>query len=372
MSAGCFRRLAAALAAVVAITAAVPVLAAAEDVPKIAVYVTGARDVDESSVLTTLILEALIKSGKYSPVERSDEFVAQIDREMKKQTSGAVDESQISAIGKQAGVKFVCVVSLARAFGSAMLSARIINVETAMVETMGSAESRLSSINEIKGVSNEIVRKMLGPQTEEPSSSQSIITLTPPTERTPPVSTYTPPAPARTYTPPPPPPPPPPKVKKEPAGHSMGLRVDFTNMVLPEVFMRVVMDTHNRLYLGVKYSFGTDKVLVDGVNSGLECKWSDIGAAAFFEWQTNGKVLNIYGGPGGAAGYYSGTNYYGSMALYDESAFWVNVGGQGGAEVKFGSLVFGADVSPMYSMHFYEETKSEFGVSIGIHLGFRF
>jgi hypothetical protein len=132
------------------------------------------------------------------------------------------------------------------------------------------------------------------------------------------------------------------------------------------------MDTHNRLYLGVKYSLGTDKVLVDGVNSGLECKWSDIGAAAFFEWQTNGKLLNIYGGPGGAAGYYSGTNYYGSMALYDESAFWVSIGGQGGAEVKFGSLVFGADVSPMYSMHFYEETESAFGVSIGIHLGFRF
>jgi hypothetical protein len=60
-------------------------------------------------LLGTLVLEALINSGMYVAIERSEEFLKQLDNEHLKQRSGAVDESQVSRLGRQAGVGFVCV-----------------------------------------------------------------------------------------------------------------------------------------------------------------------------------------------------------------------------------------------------------------------
>jgi len=142
--------------------AGAPSFAGAGELPKIAVYVMGGKSADENNVLGAFMLEALIKSGKYAAIERTDDFVAQIDREQAKQRSGAVDDSEIRRVGKQAGVQFVCVVNLSHAFGSSLISARIIDVETAMVIATNSMESEEMSLREIRAIAGGVVGSMLG------------------------------------------------------------------------------------------------------------------------------------------------------------------------------------------------------------------
>lgn len=137
-------------------------MAAPQDLPKIAVYVTGGGKVpkDEKKALGTRMLSALVERGRFVAIERSDVFLAQIDKEQVKQRSGAIDDNQISALGKQCGVRYVCVADITPAFGAFQVSARIIDVETAIVAFIGDANSPLKSMDDLEQVSDEVVRKM--------------------------------------------------------------------------------------------------------------------------------------------------------------------------------------------------------------------
>jgi hypothetical protein len=144
-------------------------VAFAQDLPRIAVYVTGDVPDNEKSVLGTRMLAALVNSGHYRGIERSNTFLAEIEREQAKQRSGAIDDDQISALGKQFGVKYVCIVNLTPAFGVYQLSARIVNVETAEVESISETLSTLKTAVELLEASNRVVKGMLAkpiPKTE--------------------------------------------------------------------------------------------------------------------------------------------------------------------------------------------------------------
>jgi len=154
----------ASLMMILVIAAAYIPATADDETPRIAVYVTGGRDAGENKAFTTLISDALIRSGKYVAIERYEEFIAQVDAEQTKQRSGAVDDNEIRRIGIQAGVQFVCVADITRAFGTYQISARIIDVETAKVMALGVSKSDMESMGEIERVSEEIVVKMIDPK----------------------------------------------------------------------------------------------------------------------------------------------------------------------------------------------------------------
>jgi len=141
--------------------------------PNIAVYVTGGASDDEKSALGTRILASLVNSGRYRGIERSNTFLAEIDREMEKQMSGAIDDNQISKVGKQFGVKFICIVDITPAYESFQVSARIVNVETAEVAYIGEAFCPRKTALYITWVSEQVVRKMFGekplPEPHDPS-----------------------------------------------------------------------------------------------------------------------------------------------------------------------------------------------------------
>ena len=117
--------------------------------------------------LATRLLEAFVNSERYAAIERTDTFMAEIDREQVKQRSGAVDDAQISLLGKQSGVQFVCVADITPVFGNYQVSARIINVETAAVSAIGVADSPLETIDDLRMVSRSIVAALLGISTDE-------------------------------------------------------------------------------------------------------------------------------------------------------------------------------------------------------------
>jgi hypothetical protein len=132
--------------------------------PRIAVYVTGGDSVSAASkdALGAYMLDALVNSGRYRAIERSGAFLAEIDREHVKQRDGSVDDAQISEIGKQSGVRFVCVAGITPALGSYQVSARIIDVETADVSASGVFDGSLETLDDLKRAAAAVVYKMLG------------------------------------------------------------------------------------------------------------------------------------------------------------------------------------------------------------------
>jgi hypothetical protein len=128
--------------------------------PKIAVYVTGVKDAGENKAFGTYILDAFIKSNRYIAIERSETFLDEIDSEQKKQRSGAIDDEQISRVGKQSGIQYVCVADITQALKTYQVSARILDVETAKVITVGVSESPLNTLDELRTVSADVVYAM--------------------------------------------------------------------------------------------------------------------------------------------------------------------------------------------------------------------
>jgi len=143
------------------------------EIPNIAVYVTGEVSEEEKRALGTRILASLVNSGRYKGVERSATFTAEIDKEMIKQMSGAIDDDQISEIGKQFGVKYICIADITPAYDAFQVSTRIVNVETAEVLYIGEAFCPHKTALYITWVSEQVVRKMFGqkllPEPNDPS-----------------------------------------------------------------------------------------------------------------------------------------------------------------------------------------------------------
>jgi len=470
------------LTAALLLSAAVPSPASAAEHPKIAVYVTGGKDANEGRVLMTLILEGLMKSGRYITIERFDDFVAQVHREQATQRSGAVDDSQIRRAGIQAGVQYVCVVDIAHAFGSALLSARIIDVETAAVVAMSSAQSRMRSMGDIRAVSNRIVADMLGlvpapRQGQSPSQraareQQAPVAAVPPPPPPEPepvvvVPPPPPPEPVVVVPPPPPPPepvvvvPPPPPPEPEPVAdaelveeeaavdeeiaaeaaaeertvedvmaegrrrfaaaqdtakppvaadrkdaeerapedviddgrkkvkadtsrypwpkHAVGLRVGIgEDAFVPEAYFRLGLNTYSRVYMGLGLWWpATGTIPRDGIDLGLKevpYRGYEVQLATFYEFYYGNKVFSVYGGPGGAAGYYNYVYNFGTFGEdIDVGGPGVDVGIQCGIEVRLWLFVINAEARVAFYTRFWD-TGRDYGTAgiLGISAGFSF
>jgi uncharacterized protein (TIGR02145 family) len=146
--------------------------------PKMVVYVRGDMEHNESKVLYTDILEIFVNSGKYDPVERSEDFLNEIAKEHSKQRSGAIDDQQIATLGKQFGAQYVCVTEVNAIYDSKKIAARLIDVETAVVKAASSAESSLDNLEKFKRVANEIVNPILQKYTSHKNVNSTENTLT--------------------------------------------------------------------------------------------------------------------------------------------------------------------------------------------------
>jgi len=145
--------------------------------PQIAVYVTGNIPDSEKRALGTSMFASFVNSGRYIGIERHNYFLAEIDKATR--LSEAIDDRQISALGRQFGVKFVCIADITSANGSFQVSARIVDVETAAVVCIGeSSFGQLDSMADLAIVSDKVVKNMLGNQTmttPQPEPSPAVV-----------------------------------------------------------------------------------------------------------------------------------------------------------------------------------------------------
>lgn len=138
---------------------------------KVAVYVTG-QQTDVNKVLGDKLVEAFARSGKYMAIERTASFLAELSKEQNYQRTGAVDDNEVSRLGKQFGVQLVCVADVSEVFGQKYVSARLINVETAEVVNTTNTSSNLGTMEELLRVSNKIANELTLKTAQENTASE--------------------------------------------------------------------------------------------------------------------------------------------------------------------------------------------------------
>ena len=137
-----------------------PILVMAQTSKKVAVYVMGG-DVGVSKVLGSKLQTAIASSEGYTAIERTASFLAELSKEQKYQRTGAVDDSDISRLGKQFGVQYVCVAAISEAFNEKYITARLIDVESAQVEGTASSSGAIRGLPDIMSAANTVSDDLL-------------------------------------------------------------------------------------------------------------------------------------------------------------------------------------------------------------------
>ena len=142
---------------------------------KVDVYVKG-QQTGINKVLGDQLVAAFAKSGKYIAIERTASFLAELGKEQNYQRTGAVDDNELSRLGKQFGVQLVCVADVSDVFGEKYVSTRLIDVESAEVVNTSNATSKLESMQELlkvtEGLAKELTAKTVQEKAAEAAAKQ--------------------------------------------------------------------------------------------------------------------------------------------------------------------------------------------------------
>lgn len=133
---------------------------------KVAVYVTG-QQTGINKVLGDQLVSAFAKSGKYIAIERTASFLAKLGKEQNYQRTGAVDDNELSRLGKQFGVQLVCVADISDVFGEKYVSSRLIDVESAEVVNTSNATSKLDNMQELLRVTDGLAKELTAKTVQE-------------------------------------------------------------------------------------------------------------------------------------------------------------------------------------------------------------
>lgn len=129
---------------------------------KVAVYVTG--DVENNGykkVIGSKLVSSITRSNEFVAVERTTDFLAELQKEQDYQTSGAVSDNQIVKLGQQFGVRYVLVADLSEIFESLFISVRMIDVQTGQIIGATEASNALGSMDGLINLSETIISELL-------------------------------------------------------------------------------------------------------------------------------------------------------------------------------------------------------------------
>lgn len=131
---------------------------------KVAVYVTSPESVEETTrqIVGSELVAAFVANNEYNAVERTSDFLHELNREQTYQRSGNVDDRQISEMGKQFGVDLVCVANIMPFREAYYINARLINVETATVQASARETSALNTLDEFIDACEHLASKLAG------------------------------------------------------------------------------------------------------------------------------------------------------------------------------------------------------------------
>ena len=304
---------------------------------KVSVYVTGVNAMI-GGALSKAINTALVKSGVYPGIESIDQYI-----------SSAVNDNSISQAAKQADVGYVFVVNA----GATPITVRIIDAETATVMAQVSIDGKVSAVN-AAGIAKKIVDFILGSGPKPPPEAQISAGM----EQ------------ARSEG----------REDKEKwrrkyaIGYSGTMKSDnlfpspnadrvagqpLELFMELEPYLRWGMGTNTRLYFGFSWLEISEIIAPSSEYTGWEYHFT-----GFWEWHTNNRYFNAYGGPGLMLGSYSYDLMDGQIK---ESGVGVALGVQGGAGVRLGWFLIGYQIRIAYYMRTLDNrTRGGFGSYLGV------
>ncbi|MDR1553916.1 MAG: CsgG/HfaB family protein [Prevotellaceae bacterium] len=133
---------------------------------RVAVFDTNVsgKGFDESAgvIIREMVSSALVNTNKYTIIERS--LIDKILSEQKFSNSGVVDDSQATELGKLAGANKVILSVLSSASDRGLLSLKMIDVQSASIE---SQKTKLVRQSEILDVITSLALELIGEQSEQ-------------------------------------------------------------------------------------------------------------------------------------------------------------------------------------------------------------
>lgn len=136
---------------------------------------------DVSSSVKEIVREevsaALVNIAGYTVLERS--LISKVLEENKFQTSGLVDDSQISEMGMRMGANYVFVISISSlGVSNYYISCKMIEVTTARIDKQKTARTILGS-NEIVDIVRRLMKDMFSSETSGVTQSTSVQPISP-------------------------------------------------------------------------------------------------------------------------------------------------------------------------------------------------
>ncbi len=126
-------------------------------------------------VIGSKLVNAITESGEYAAVERTADFLAALSAESDYQTSGEVRDSQIARLGQKFGVRYVVVADASELFDEYFIAARLINVETGLVERAFDVNGPADSMAQLVSLAENVANGLLGIYSSNGISSKPII-----------------------------------------------------------------------------------------------------------------------------------------------------------------------------------------------------
>ena len=130
---------------------------AQEKKPAIAFYLTGVK-LDDAVYrpFSGFMTMAIVSGGKYTAVDRTPQVRKMIEAEQVYQRAGAVDDEQISALGREWKARYVFDIKVSQKGERYLLAATIVDVDNGNIVKKDMLDSRLKSDNDIRAAAQEI------------------------------------------------------------------------------------------------------------------------------------------------------------------------------------------------------------------------
>lgn len=148
-----------------------PMMAMAQK-KKMAIYVAPGDEKIKSAegFVSSELTSAFVRSGNYQVVERANDFLKKISEEQGYQHSGNVDDEQMTALGKQFGVEYLCVAKISSFGNLYQISARMLDIETATVQASAEEYFSSSKPEDLLTATRKVAQYLINPNTENQSS----------------------------------------------------------------------------------------------------------------------------------------------------------------------------------------------------------
>lgn len=145
---------------------------------KVAVYVTGAENIDDATkqIVGSELVAGLTAHSDYVAVERTAEFVAELRKEQGILSTN-VDDQYLSNLGRRFGVDEMCVANIMPYQNLYYIQVRMLNVQNAKILATAREISELSSIDQIVSTTDAISVKLIGPSTKQYNQELSTVLM---------------------------------------------------------------------------------------------------------------------------------------------------------------------------------------------------